>query len=360
MMRKIRSFVLLLVLCFAFTAGAAAQATATLSVGSASGDPGDTGISIPVTLTTNGASIASLQFTISFDNSQLVLDDVEVGSAAAEVDKVVSWNEGPSPRLIIVFGPSNNYPIGSGPAVNLIFNVKSSAPSGTTTLGLSGVVLSDPGGGPVSSDTNNGTFTVIAPPTSTPTNTVTNTPTVTQTPTVTRTPTITRTPTQSLTPGPTNTPGPPTKTPTITNTSWPSATPTVTPTLTGSETPTPSDTPGPSPTATPTPEALIKGAGPDEIELAIAATGTAIAELDAAVAGTATAQATPRQEPVEPPPESSSWLSRWVDFVVLGGVILGLALSAAGLYFILKQKQREGSEDDPEEEHLSRLRRWLR
>ena len=361
-MRKIRSFVLLLFLCFALTVSAAAQATATLSVGNGSGNPGDTGISVPVTLTPNGAEISAIQFRITFDGTRLEVSDVNLGSTASGAGKSLGLNIQPTYVNVVISGGIQSIP--GGTLVSVVFDVLPDAAPGTVTLSLINVVATtkDPVEVPVNS--NNGTFTVIAPPTSTPTHTVTNTPTVTQTPTVTRTPTITKTPTQSLTPSITNTPGPPTKTPTITNTSWPSATPTVTPTLTGSETPTSSETPGPSPTATPTPEALIKGAGPDDIELAIAATGTALAELDAAVAKTATAQATPRQEPVETPPEPSSWLSGWVDFLVLGGVLLGVLLSAAGLYSILKQKQNEVSEDEPgvepEEEHLSRLRRWLR
>lgn len=285
--------------------------TVVISAGSGSGPAGDNGVVIAVSLANmDGSEVTGVNFDLSFDAGRVSIDTVTKGSAPNMSSKLLSYSE-PSSGVVrvIVFGVDSDIFIGDGTVANISFDISGAASPGTFTLGLSNVTVTDGTGSEIPSSTSNGSFTVLAP---TATNTPVPTNTNTATPTDTPEPTDTSEPTATGTSGPTSTSAPPTVTRTPTKTSAaPTATsggPTATPSRTSS--PTPTHTPGPSstptataapsttPTGTPataTPEGTGESKGDQgaELELAVEATGTAIAALDDAVAQTATALVTP-------------------------------------------------------------------
>jgi hypothetical protein len=130
--------------------------------------------------------------------------------------------------------------------IKVTFNILAGTPAGTTPLTLTNVSASNDAAQALQISSQNGTLTITAAATPTPTP-ATPTPTpATPTPTpATPTPTpATPTPTPAT---PTPTPATPTPTPT------PAPTPIVTPTPFPTQTPLPTPTPGGSPTPTPTP-----------------------------------------------------------------------------------------------------------
>src|SRR3990172_8199261 len=244
--------------------GSSAQTpNADLDVGDGSGLPGATGVSVSVDLTSHdGAGVVSLNFTLNYDDTQLSVSDVGLGSAASSADKALGSSLGSGTIDVIIFditGPDLE-PIDNGSVAVVTFNVLPSASPGDYTLTLSGVTLSDASGTEIASNPSNGTFTVLAPaatdtPTETPTDTLTPTRTLPPTSTGSAAPTNTRaasrTPTLTVSAGPTNT-RIPSRTPTITRT----PTRTVSPTRTKYVSPTPTGTITP---ATPTPDITASG-----------------------------------------------------------------------------------------------------
>ncbi len=344
---------------------------ALLSVGSGSGLPGATGISVPVSLvSTGGAQVAGLNFDLSFDSSRLAVGNVTIGSAASGAGKSLSWSQPAANRIRVIIVGFNASAIPDGTVANVIFNVLGGAAAGTTTLALSSMAASDSGGTPVPVNGSDGSFEVLAPaatntmtatatvPTSTLTRTPTATatsagPTNTRTPTRTRTPTatrtVTRTPTLTPTPGgPTNTAGPTatrTRTPTITLTQAATATvPTLTSTSQLGSTPTGTQAAGVSETQAATEQAgtvqTVEAATvAANFELAVAGTATALAQFDAAVQATATALAVQSPAPTPPidTPAAPISLPTWL---LLGAIALGLVFVAAVVVIILVWRRR--------------------
>ena len=163
-------------------------------------------------------------------------------------------------------------------------------------------------------------------------------------------PSATQTVTPSIGPSPT---GSHSATPTPTRTDTPSASATSESKPTSSVTPTPnliaspevraSPTGGPSVSLTPT----LEGGILTDHELAAGATGTAVAELDAAVAATTTALAVIGQKPAagaEAGSGLSRWLRQWGDFLLLGGIALSATLLVLALLFeVMRRKVSEES-----------------
>jgi hypothetical protein len=353
---KTRSLIgpLLAVLLLLLPVGAAAQSPiASLSVDSGSGLPGATGISLPVSLSSQGGALVNgVNFDLTFDSNRLAIAGVTIGSAASSVGKGFGWSQPSGNRIrVIIYDMSGaNTPIPDGTVTVVTFNVLSNAAPGTSSLSLGNAVAASPP--PITSipaDTTNGTFDVLAPPatntataTSTPSPTRTCTPTATSSgPTDTRTPTPTRT--RTATPGgptntavPTNTAGPATltRTPTV------SGTPLGTQALTPAETPTalPGSTRGADedPSATETAQAATAAA---EFEAAVAGTATALAELDAAVRATATALAggdagpTPESGRGAPRPEVSGPL------LVVSAALALIALGSLFAFIVLRRRR---------------------
>ncbi len=348
--------IFLLLLGFADSASAQSP-LAVLSVSSGSGDPGDTGIGISVSLASEGgAEVSIVNFDLNFDPSRLAIAGVSKGSAAEAAGKAMNWSEPSSGKVrVIIYDPEPSpETIGDGALASISFNVLASASPGTSDLTLTGVTVGDLAAQPVPHAENDGTFTVNAPPvTDTPTPTATSVPpsatatsapSSTSPPTATNTqpaPSATRTATRTNTPSgaATNTPEP-SNTPTAAVTSTGTQPASSTPTPTGSLTPTPDgtaevgDQSSPTTTVTASMTPSVKGGISLDLESAAAATGTALAEFDAAIAATSTALA-PTAPPQSDNGESSlpgtDWLDRWGDVLLLAG----LALGATGIVAVL-------------------------
>jgi hypothetical protein len=345
--------VLLALVLLVLPLGASAQSpSGLLSAGDASGLPGATNVAVTISLDSQGgAEIAGVNFDLTFDDARLDVSDVVIGSAAADAGKVLGWSQPSSNRIrVIIYAVANQNVIDDGAVAVVRFNVLGGAVPGDSELNLTNAAAGDPDANPVDLSLSDGTFSVLAPP-STNTPTATRTPTPTRTATRTRTPTrtrtITRTPTETPTgPTPTRTrtprdtstrtrtatwtPGTPTLTATGTATASPGILPTTAPASQAAQPSTPSETPWP------------EGYFPPEVETAAAATGTALAEFDAAVAGTATALAVGAQ-PVPPEDGGSllpgSWLGEWTLVLLVGGAALVAGLGALILGFVVLRRR---------------------
>lgn len=341
---------LLIAICLlgAWTAPAQAQTpTAVISASNGSGLPGATGVDITVDLTnTNGSEVAGINFDLTFDSARISLASGSCSpggfavllNPTVDASKDVSCSSPSAGTLrVIIFG-LNSTLIADGNLVTVTFNVSGGASPGTFALGLTNVAVTDGSGQPVAHSENNGTFEVLAP-----TPTPSNTPTATNTPippTATNTsvpPTAgpSATPSRTHTPTKTNTVGPsPTasRTPTLGPSSTPSRTPTASSTPTASATGTTSGTPGTAEAEATLQAGTSEPKGEATLEDPAAATGTAIAEFDAAVAQTATALAPPT--PTQTQPEQlmafvNSFLPSmpaWALPAGLGGLFLLLLL----------------------------------
>ncbi len=338
-MKGLRLAILLTIWVLSHTGGAQAQtALAVLSVGIASGNPGDLGVLIPVDMSSQGGvDVASMNFTLNYDSSRLTLTSVAAGSAAISAGKLVEWY--PATNKVIIYGGRTVIP--NGPVSVLTFNIKSTATAGTAGVQLTDVVVSDPDAIAVPFSVTNGSIQVSSP-TATPTRTLTPTSTPISTATLTRTPTSAPPSGPTNTPTRTSTPGPVTSTPTRSAT--PAPTTTHTPTSTGTMTLTPGGpevvvSATPSPSASPT--ADTKGGASLSLEAAAQATGTAIAEFEAAVAATSTALAppAPTAQAVVGSQPGLLGLPMWA-WGALALVLLGLVAAIVGGGVILWRRQR--------------------
>ena len=333
---------LIATLSLAGVSNAAAQGPmAVLTAGSNSGNPGDIGINVPVSLASQGgAEVSIVEFDFNFDSNQLSVQSVSIGSAANNAGKTFSYSV-PSPgqiKVIIWDFESDPEIIANGTLANVSFNVLGAASPGSSGLTLTGVIVGDLDVQDVPHSVNNGTFTVIAP-------TITPAPTSTDTPVPTNTPRPTNTPGPSATPSNTSTSGP---SPTPSNTSPPTATHTPGPSPTTSSTPSGTLTTSPTATvtltrlATTTRTLTVKGAGEGlELEGAAAATGTALAEFEAAVGGTSTAlaeeaAAQPTDEIISTGPTSGTSI-RPVIIVAAGLLLVAITLGGGAAYLIWRR-----------------------
>ncbi len=207
-----------------------ARAANVIAVGSAVAEPGDTGVVVPLSLSSD-AALSVVNARIGFNTSLCThLTQQSVRRPADTSGRtVVAPQEGgavcptTAQARFVYFEFSGNPPVaigaGNGVVGEWVFDVSPDIPPGTYTLTLS---LLQASSGPTNLTSSfsvvSGQLTVIGPPT--PTFTITATPTLTPTATDTVPPTETRTPTPTLTPTPTRTPTltrTPTATPDTTN-----------------------------------------------------------------------------------------------------------------------------------------------
>ncbi|TEB14841.1 Chitinase A1 precursor [Pelotomaculum sp. FP] len=137
------------------------SAATVLTAGNVSGVAGDV-ITVPVDLTSTG-EVTGMQFDLSYDQTQLIYQQASLGSLTSGF--MVSANPVGDRLKVMIFSVSNT-PIasGSGSVVQLQFKVSEGVQAGqTSTLGLSGVILSDAQGQPITATVNNGQFSVPQP-----------------------------------------------------------------------------------------------------------------------------------------------------------------------------------------------------
>jgi len=109
-----------------------------LSIPSASGAPGDTGIMVNVNLH-NVEAIGGLVLRITYDSTVLTPSDTRFLAAIRSSGLEQNFNSFGTPGLITFLMYSSSDPlgkidIGDGPILHLLFDVKPSAQSGTSTI----------------------------------------------------------------------------------------------------------------------------------------------------------------------------------------------------------------------------------
>ncbi|WP_168205818.1 cohesin domain-containing protein [Geobacter sp. FeAm09] len=156
---RISLLIVTIVLACAFPLAAGA---ATLDLGSASGTAGTT-VSIPITLTNSGASIAAVGIDIGYDATLLSSPTAVIGAAGTAAGKSVSTSTPSTGVFRIGVAALNTTAIGDGVVATVSFTISSSAPAGALTL-TNTPSASDPSGTDVTITGANGTITVSAAP----------------------------------------------------------------------------------------------------------------------------------------------------------------------------------------------------
>jgi Cohesin domain len=155
---------------------------AELTIASSYGFPGTKTVPLAVTLTSlDGAQVSGLSFDLTFDDSRLSFREASLGIAAAMAGKTATWNLVAPNRLRVIIIGVNQWAIGTGPVLSVRFNILPGAATGTSILGLSSFVASDPASSPVTRSSTDGSFRVVkgrqrVPPPPLPPRTSTRTP----------------------------------------------------------------------------------------------------------------------------------------------------------------------------------------
>ena len=141
-MRLIKVACSLLVLCICLLPSRVMAAVPTLNIGSASAVVGGQ-VTVPVTLTTNGAGIASLSMDIGFDPTKFSLPmnsagtepaAAVIGSAGAASSKSVYQSSHSAGVLRVAVTNTNALTIGDGVVFTVTLNVLAAVTPGTVTL----------------------------------------------------------------------------------------------------------------------------------------------------------------------------------------------------------------------------------
>ncbi|MFH1440743.1 MAG: Ig-like domain-containing protein, partial [Candidatus Omnitrophota bacterium] len=139
---------------------------ANLSVGTNSGYAGDTGILIPINLSSEYEEglVCAINFDILYDQTALKVEGVTAGEAAAAAEKLVtpSYPE-PGVLRVIVFGMNQNK-MKDGIIVNVNFEILAGAEAGNKDLKLKACSASDPDAKEVTLNTANGEIEILEHP----------------------------------------------------------------------------------------------------------------------------------------------------------------------------------------------------
>lgn len=123
---------------------------ATLTVGQGSAQPGETAVTVPLTLALSpGDNVAALQADVGFDPDMLSLSSISAGPSATAVNKNVSFSvQAPGSVRLIIAGLNQNA-ISDGVVANMIFGVMQGTPAGAQAIRLAEVLAADPTGSAV-------------------------------------------------------------------------------------------------------------------------------------------------------------------------------------------------------------------
>ena len=153
---------------------------ATLTVGSASGSPGEKDIPIPINLnSTPSEEVCSFNFDLRFDASRISFKEVTLGPKAKEAGKSLSFSQPHFDIVRIMVVGFNQNKIENGTVLNLTFDILNTAPSGKAELIITDPAISDcsPQADPLPVTTEDGGIIVEGNPTDSTTTTSTNSPT---------------------------------------------------------------------------------------------------------------------------------------------------------------------------------------
>ena len=143
--------------CFAGPSSIALAQAPTVTVGSVTSGAG-TDLDLPVTFAAGTTDVSTLQFDLTFP-STLSYVSVTTGSAAAAAGKSASGSVVSGGARIVVFG-LNQTAIGSGSIATIRLHIAEGTTSGSLTVGVMGIVASDPAGNTVPTNGSGGTVTV--------------------------------------------------------------------------------------------------------------------------------------------------------------------------------------------------------
>ncbi len=146
--------VLLLLL---FSGHAAAQ-TASLSVGTATGSPGNS-VDLSVSFSAGSTPVSGFLFDLGFPSS-LTYNSVATGSAASAAGKSASANAVSGGARVLIFGV-NQTAVGSGPVAVVHLNIAMGTAAGAITVSIRNISASDPSGNAVSVVGGAGSVTVL-------------------------------------------------------------------------------------------------------------------------------------------------------------------------------------------------------
>lgn len=119
----------------------------TLAVGQSKARPGETAVSVPLTLTVSpGDTIAALQADVGFDPDTLSLSSVSAGPSAIAANKNVSFSvQAPGLIRLIIAGLNQNA-LTDGVVADMVFDVKQNTIAGSQAILLDKVLAADPTG----------------------------------------------------------------------------------------------------------------------------------------------------------------------------------------------------------------------
>ena len=152
-----------LIAVLSFIAAVATCFAATLTVGQNSAIPTQRGVSVPISLASGaGEQVAAIQFDILFDYAILALASITAGPATTSAGKDINFSAIEPGRARAIIAGLNQNVISDGTIANALFNVNRNAPGGEQSLALSGVLLSDPNGAAVPSESVSGRINIEA------------------------------------------------------------------------------------------------------------------------------------------------------------------------------------------------------
>jgi len=133
--------------------------TPAIGVGSVTGGNG-TAVDLSVSFTAGASDVSTLQFDLALPPALAYLS-VTTGTAAGAAGKSASANAIAGGVRVLVFG-LNQTPIGSGAIVSVRLNIAAGTASGALTVGITGIIASDPAGNAVSADGSGGSVMASA------------------------------------------------------------------------------------------------------------------------------------------------------------------------------------------------------
>ena len=120
---------------------------ATLSIGSASGSPGNKNIAIPVNITSSsGERVCGFNFDLNFDSTKLSFKEVTLGSVAVGAGKSLSYSQPSFNTIRVVVVGLNQNVIGDGTVLNFTFDILTNTAAGKAEITITKPSLSDPNG----------------------------------------------------------------------------------------------------------------------------------------------------------------------------------------------------------------------
>ncbi len=152
-LRWVPLHVALLFCCQAFAA--------TMTVGQSDGHPGETAVSVPLTLNSSpGDIVAALQTDAKYDPNALTVTSISSGPSATAANKTVSFStQTPGIVRLIVAGLNQNA-ISDGVVAIMVFDIAQGASTGVQTIQLAGALAADPTGSAVPIETTPGSITI--------------------------------------------------------------------------------------------------------------------------------------------------------------------------------------------------------